>query len=234
MIRQAVVVAGGRGTRLGETARIHGNKALVPVGGAPLLRHTIDWLKAAGVDSIIVTVNYVAQLRRITALLDGETGVAVVGNTSRKNSAEVLPALAGVLDERFLFVYGHAPVPPEHLRAMFGLAQSGEVVTSIYPATSQREQTAKQARLHHGRVHPGQRGGVFIEPPHILNHAFFDCLRKSLSWKKTFLDYPEEILGVKANHPSEFHDREDLAKLIDWWEHRSAPAKTRVMRNRAR
>lgn len=223
MIRQAVVVAGGRGTRLGEPARTHGNKALVPVGGAPLLAHTIDWLKAAGVGSIIVTVNYVAQLRRITALLDGEPGVAVVGNLSRRTSAEVLPALAGTLDERFAFVYGHAPVPPAHLRTMGSMASDG-IVTSLYPSTSQSESTAKRARLHRGRVFPGQDGGVFIEPPHILNHAFIHGLRKSLSWKQAFLAYPGVILGVKAGHPSEFHNLAELENLKIWWEKNAAAA----------
>lgn len=48
MIRQAVVAAGGKGTRLGQLAKKYGNKSLIPIEGKPILLHTIQWLEEAG------------------------------------------------------------------------------------------------------------------------------------------------------------------------------------------
>jgi NDP-sugar pyrophosphorylase family protein len=51
---EAILLAGGKGERLGEAA--HGRpKALVPVGGRPLAAYQVEWLAAAGVDRVIVS-----------------------------------------------------------------------------------------------------------------------------------------------------------------------------------
>ena len=51
---EAILLAGGRGERLGEAARGR-PKALVPVAGRPLAAYQIDWLAAAGVERVIVS-----------------------------------------------------------------------------------------------------------------------------------------------------------------------------------
>lgn len=57
---QAMLFAAGLGTRL-KPLTDHMPKALVPVGGRPLLELTIETLKAAGVDDIVVNVHHFAQ-----------------------------------------------------------------------------------------------------------------------------------------------------------------------------
>lgn len=215
MIRQAVVVAGGRGTRLGKLAREHGNKALVPVCGQPILLHTVRWLKESGVKSIIVTVNYVREFKKISALFAGDKSVAVIGNLSRRNSAQCLPLIQGLLDPRYLFVYGHAPIPPEHLEKMENEAGEG-VVVSLYRSTTQREETQKFARLDGARVVMDGTGDLFIEPPHILNHEITELLAQTESWKRSFQNYRGPIHGVVSGHPPEFHDQADLNQLCAW------------------
>jgi len=215
MIRQAVVVAGGKGTRLGILAQQYGNKSLVPVLGEPLLCHTVRWLKEVGVEMIVVTVNYVAELRKVLTLFRNDTSVAVIGNLSRKNSAQCLPPIRGLLDNRFLFVYGHAPVPPEHLNKIASLTQEG-VVASLYSTTTQRESTKKPAALHGSRIVFVEQGALYIEPPHILDHYFVELLARTESWKASFRSYQGPVFGVQTTHPPEFHYRKDFSRVRAW------------------
>jgi dTDP-glucose pyrophosphorylase len=56
-IRRAVVLAAGRGTRMGAiTAETP--KAMLPVRGRPMLEHVLDALAAAGVERFLLVVGY--------------------------------------------------------------------------------------------------------------------------------------------------------------------------------
>jgi NDP-sugar pyrophosphorylase family protein len=57
VIERAVVLAAGRGTRMGEiTARIP--KPMLPVGGRPMLEHVLERLAAAGAREFLLVVGY--------------------------------------------------------------------------------------------------------------------------------------------------------------------------------
>ena len=56
---QAMIFAAGLGTRL-KPITDHMPKAMVSVGGEPLIKHVIDRLKAAGAEHIIVNVHHFA------------------------------------------------------------------------------------------------------------------------------------------------------------------------------
>ncbi|MFE7529997.1 NDP-sugar synthase [Kitasatospora sp. NPDC057542] len=60
-IRQAVVLAGGRGRRLAPYTDLC-PKAMVEVNGAPLLRHQIEWFAGAGVETVVVSAGYRSQV----------------------------------------------------------------------------------------------------------------------------------------------------------------------------
>ncbi len=63
MIKSAVVLAGGRGTRLRPLTYVT-PKPLVPVGNEPLLGHILRFLKHNGITEVIVVVNYLGELIR--------------------------------------------------------------------------------------------------------------------------------------------------------------------------
>jgi D-glycero-alpha-D-manno-heptose 1-phosphate guanylyltransferase len=56
----AVILAGGRGTRLGQLT-LDLPKPMVPVAGRPFLEHVLDSLAYAGIDGITLSVGYKAQ-----------------------------------------------------------------------------------------------------------------------------------------------------------------------------
>jgi NDP-sugar pyrophosphorylase family protein len=60
----AVVLAGGRGTRIAPVTRDLLPKALLPVAGRPFLEHQLEWLASEGVRRVVLAVGFLgAQLR---------------------------------------------------------------------------------------------------------------------------------------------------------------------------
>ncbi|MBQ7474633.1 MAG: HAD-IIIA family hydrolase [Clostridia bacterium] len=58
---KAVIMAGGKGSRISASFPDI-PKPLIPIGGKPVLEHTIDRLKEYGIDDIIITVSYKAPM----------------------------------------------------------------------------------------------------------------------------------------------------------------------------
>lgn len=111
-IRQAVVLAGGFGTRLGELTRTT-PKPLLPVGGKPFIAWLIEWLARAGFDDIILSTGYLAE--QFDGFLETNVwqdphGERIRVTTFRENqpagTAGALALMAERLDQRFLLVNG--------------------------------------------------------------------------------------------------------------------------------
>jgi len=60
-IRSAVVLAAGRGARMGEITR-QIPKPMLPVKGRPLLEHVLDGLAEAGVERLLIVIGYRREL----------------------------------------------------------------------------------------------------------------------------------------------------------------------------
>ena len=58
-IRQAIILVGGLGTRLGALTK-KTPKPLLPVAGRPFLEYVITWLARAGVEEVILSTGYLA------------------------------------------------------------------------------------------------------------------------------------------------------------------------------
>lgn len=69
MILKAIILAGGRGTRLAPYTHIL-PKPLLPVGDMPILEIMLRQMKRAGICDVILTVGHLAQLLR-TFFMDG-------------------------------------------------------------------------------------------------------------------------------------------------------------------
>lgn len=111
-VRQAVVLAGGLGTRLGELTQAT-PKPLLPVGGRPFLAYLLDWLARGGVEEIIVSTGYLPDA--FGAFFAASSwrnpyGEPVRVYEARENvragTAGALALMANRLDDRFLLVNG--------------------------------------------------------------------------------------------------------------------------------
>src|SRR5215469_6218472 len=105
--KQIVILAGGRGTRLGEHAR-NIPKPMVTIGGLPNLEHQVMLAKRYGFTNVLLLVSHLAD--RIRAYFgDGrQFGVDISYSIEEPplGTAGALRHAGSHLDERFLLLYG--------------------------------------------------------------------------------------------------------------------------------
>lgn len=127
-----VVLAGGRGSRLGSLTD-HQPKPLVPIGDRPILWHILRAYSAAGISRSIIAGGYrVQQIKR--AFGDWDL-VDVVDTGAITNTAGRLLRLADRLPETFCLTYadGLSNVP---LREVIGLHEKHRpqaTITAVHP-----------------------------------------------------------------------------------------------------
>ena len=104
---QVIILAGGRGTRLGEHARTI-PKPMVNIGGRPNLEHQILLAKRYGFRSVLFLVSHLAD--RIEAHFgDGRRfnmGISYCAEESPLGTAGALCRAGALLEDRFLVLYG--------------------------------------------------------------------------------------------------------------------------------
>ncbi|MBB4153240.1 choline kinase [Sphingomonas jinjuensis] len=125
MIRSAVLLAAGEGSRLRGSAP---SKPLCPVAGRPLIDHALTGLAAAGIERVVVTLGYAAD--RVLAYLSSRSWPVVVEHAivdhRRPNGVSALaaaPLLAG--DEAVLAMCDHLVTPDHYTRLARVGAQGG-------------------------------------------------------------------------------------------------------------
>lgn len=114
---QCLILAGGLGTRMRDIA---GDlpKTLIPIAGEPFAHHQLRWLAREGVKRVVYSIGYGGDQIR-AAVGDGSTfGLAVdwcdEGEHLRGTGGAVrLACDRGLLDERFLLLYGDSWLPIE-------------------------------------------------------------------------------------------------------------------------
>lgn len=103
---KAVILAGGKGTRLAPYTKIL-PKPLMPIGDMPILEVLLRQLKAAGVNNVVITVGHLAALLR-TYFNDGrELGLNISYSYEDKPLGTAGPlALVGGLTDTFFVMNG--------------------------------------------------------------------------------------------------------------------------------
>ncbi len=106
---QAVILAGGMGTRLRPYTFLL-PKPMLPVGAKPILEHIIDWLKQSGVKEMVVSTGYLG--RMVEDYFRDGSQLDVRIDYARANRplgiAGQLKAAEGKIRGRFLCLYGDA------------------------------------------------------------------------------------------------------------------------------
>ncbi|MCE5361501.1 MAG: NTP transferase domain-containing protein, partial [Acidithiobacillus sp.] len=130
-MKQAIILAGGKGTRL--RVRL-GNlpKPLVDLCGKPLLEHQILLLKQYGYDRILVLVNYRAEV--ITEFCAAKKwwglDISCINESEPRGTAGAVLNVLDRLDEQFLVMYGDTMLQVDLDRfASFHAEQPGVAAT---------------------------------------------------------------------------------------------------------
>ena len=103
-IRQAVVIAGGKGERLGFKTK---PKPLAVIGGKPVLGHIADQCERAGIRDILVLASHMSdQIRAWANRRDGTARITVINDDPPLGTAGALKKVESDLDDQFLVTYG--------------------------------------------------------------------------------------------------------------------------------
>ncbi len=127
MIKNGVILAGGRGKRMGEIGE-QTPKPLLPIANKPLILHHVELMASLGITRLFILVGHAAG-KIMDRLGDGARfGVSItyVNQETPLGSAHALGRLANYIDGPFLAVLGdyyfHAP----RLPALIDLAETGQ------------------------------------------------------------------------------------------------------------
>ncbi len=127
MVDRAVILAAGRGTRLGSlTGAVP--KPLLDVGGRPVLMRILDGLAGAGVTRVVIVAGY--RGRQIAAAVADRAGAEVVYQDRLDGTGGALRVAADRLGaEPFVYGWGDILVDPaDYRRVVAGFAGSDAVV----------------------------------------------------------------------------------------------------------
>jgi NDP-mannose synthase len=103
---KAVILAGGKGTRLAPYTKIL-PKPLMPIGDVPILEIILLQLKAAGITNVVLTVGHLAELLRAFFKDGSHLGINITYNYEKTPLGTAGPlAFVDGLDEPFLVMNG--------------------------------------------------------------------------------------------------------------------------------
>lgn len=104
--RQAIIVAGGRGTRLGALTADR-PKALLEIGGRPFIDHLVTAVAGQGFDRILLLLGYRADLieRHVDDVGAWGLDVECVATDPDDQTGRRFQAAMDRIEERFLFLY---------------------------------------------------------------------------------------------------------------------------------
>lgn len=126
---QCVILAGGLGTRMWPDAQIT-PKTLLPVAGSPFAWWQLNWLAAAGVDSVVYCIGHLGEQVREYVQDGSAWGLHVTyvdeGDQLRGTAGAIaLAADEAVLAPRFLVLYGDSWLQIDPADVLRRSAESG-------------------------------------------------------------------------------------------------------------
>lgn len=229
-IRQAVVLAGGLGTRLGALTA-DTPKPLLPVGGRPFLDWVAGNLERQGVEEIVLTIGYRADafeawVARWSETLDVRTFV----EESALGTGGALPLLAPELDDAFFVLNGdtlfdaplarlarlradEAALGAVALRSVPDVLRYGEVVLDGSRVLAFREKGGAGPGLINGGVYALTRDAVALLGTPASIEA--DLLPRLVA-RDALVGLPSDGFFIDIGVPESFEEAQEGVPA--WWE----------------
>ena len=138
VVRQAVILAGGLGTRLRPITQAI-PKPMVDVGGKPFLEHLLMRLKRHGFTDYVLLVGHLGD-QIIKCFADGSDYVVKIRYSVEKEllgTGGALKQAEGLLHENFMVLYGDSYLPLRYEAPMALFESSGKAgLITVYPNRS--------------------------------------------------------------------------------------------------
>jgi NDP-sugar pyrophosphorylase family protein len=169
MARRAVVLAGGKGTRLRPYTTVL-PKPLMPVGDRPILDIVVRQLKAAGFERITMATGYLAELIEVF-FRNGETYGIPIDYFREQEPLGTVGALAmidGLGDEDFLVMNGDVLTDIDYAKLLEEHVASGAAATI---ATKTRDVRIELGVLVFGDPEDRARLTGYMEKPKVRYEA---------------------------------------------------------------
>jgi UDP-N-acetylglucosamine diphosphorylase / glucose-1-phosphate thymidylyltransferase / UDP-N-acetylgalactosamine diphosphorylase / glucosamine-1-phosphate N-acetyltransferase / galactosamine-1-phosphate N-acetyltransferase len=113
-MKQAVVLAAGEGRRL-QPLTMNKPKAMLSVGGKPIIHYVIEALTANGINDIVIVVGYKKELI-FNYIGDGSqfnAKITFINQDKQLGSSHALAQAAAALEDEFLVLSGNTLIVPE-------------------------------------------------------------------------------------------------------------------------
>ena len=132
-LHRAVVLAAGKGTRLGALTE-HFPKPLLDVGGRPIIVRILDGLISAGIDEVTIVTGHFADILERAIGFGGASGIAIryVRQHSLDGTARAITLARPHLgDEPFFFGWGDILVQPHDYRSVIRASRFADATIAV-------------------------------------------------------------------------------------------------------
>jgi D,D-heptose 1,7-bisphosphate phosphatase len=198
-VRQAVILAGGKGTRLASV--LNGlPKPLVDVCGKPLLLHQLELLCAHGFTDAVVMVNHRAEaIREWLVGVDLPISVRLIDDGEPRGTAGAVLAALDELEPEFLVMYGDTMlcVDLDRFWAWHHAGSGADISLFLHPNDHPHDSDlveideAGHVVAFHAYPHPAE---AWL--PNLVNAALYVVRRESLrAWSEAAgpLDFAKDL-----------------------------------------
>ncbi len=204
----ALLLAAGKGTRLGELGRRR-PKVLVPIGGRPLLDLHLDHVASEGVERVVINAHHLAD--QITAHVrehHGSTEVTVLVEPELLGTAgAAINALETLRSDTFFVIYGDVVMFEPLTPLLRAHREAGALATlCVYAYDDVREKGVVEAASDGTITAFAEKDPARIEPG-LVNAGLYVVEADLLAgWpKKSFLDFGHDVFPAALNSGQPLH-----------------------------
>ncbi len=229
-VKQAVIAAGGKGTRISPELNPNGSKVLIEHAGKTLFEYQLDSLIAGGAEKFIVSTAYHTD-RKIRDIVKSKNIDAVVIPISETGSFRWIPYyMQDLLDDRFMFACGHQPLDPDFVREMLQSSQKSRFVASGYENSLFAPERARNMKIKYDTDREELKADIqeayesderlLIDSPYILSKDMvleFTDSNGQGEYSNYILNHyrsGETLTVVKSPLPPEFDFDEELIRTL--------------------
>lgn len=225
-----VIMAGGRGTRIGSLAVLHGCKSLIPVAGWAAIEYVLRAVRLVTSGRVFLCIErpklfpgIYEQMQRL-----GSENAEIYLDATIRGTTHALYKLRDKLGtDNVLVLYGHHLIKPRHLREVIDRSEVA-AITSLYRTSSNNPRDIVSLSAD-WRVLDISRGNervklqelqYYIDPPYRFSREFIqvqeDRAIRAHDAIREWLDAGNCVYGNVADFPHEFHYPEEVEALVEF------------------
>jgi len=216
-VKQLVVAAGGVGKRLDKDLNPLSSKVLIECNGKTLLWYLLNWAKQAGIKEFFISVNK-KNKKKINNIAKS-LGLKYYLKLTSPSFRGVPLLFEKKLDNRFMVICGHHPIPKQHLTKMLNSKKTIVFSAFSHPCKSQRQilVTSTNKLKPNSKYNPKS---YYLDSPFIITKSLSKKMR-SVNFQKTMhqlvYDYwlKKRSLGIiRTEIPAEFDDCNEFEEYL--------------------